>query len=140
MMKYEIQSQYIKEKIQGADYSDKDLVQTIKNLCLLEEFIITPPSTFSQIQTYLQLKSEYHHDYLYILQEINKEAYEEELVNAQKDSELTPQQSVEEMNWWKQNGGVGVDEILNLKLKILRTHTEEELLQLEKELQGLAAE
>ncbi|MFP4401960.1 MAG: hypothetical protein ACLFPL_01910 [Candidatus Nanoarchaeia archaeon] len=139
-MKYEIQSQYIKDKIQGADYSDKELVQTIKDLCTLEEYIITPPSTFSQIQTYLQLKAQYHQDYLHILQELQPQAYEEELEQAQKKSELTPQQSVEEMNWWKQNGGVGVDEILSLKLKILRTHSKEELLQLEKELQGLVAE
>ncbi|MFP4402708.1 MAG: hypothetical protein ACLFPL_05790 [Candidatus Nanoarchaeia archaeon] len=139
-MKYEIKSQYIKDKIQGVDYSDKELVLTIKDICTLEEFIITPPVTHSQIQTYLYLKSEYHQDYLHILQELQPEAYEEELEQTQKESELTPQQSVEEMNWWKKYGGVGVDKILSLKLRILRTHSKEELLQLEKELQGLEGE
>ncbi|MFP4402203.1 MAG: hypothetical protein ACLFPL_03130 [Candidatus Nanoarchaeia archaeon] len=139
-MKYEIQSQYIKEKIQGSDYTDKELVQTIKDICTLEEYIITPPVTHSQIQSYLQLKAQYHQDYLHILQELQPQAYEEELEQTQQESEVTPQQSVEEMNWWKTYGGVKVDEILNLKLKILRAHSQEELLQLEKQLQGLVAE
>ena len=46
-MDHQIQSQYIKDKIQGATCSNVELVKTIKELCELENYILNCPTIHS---------------------------------------------------------------------------------------------
>ena len=134
-MEYQIQSQYIKDKIQGATYSDVELVKTIKELCELESYILNFPTTHSRRMRFLNLQSIHSHDYMYILQELHPQAYEEE-INEQKEEEKSTSVSdtIDEMNWWKSYKGVGVDELIEMKLKILHATSQDDLIKLEQEL------
>ena len=68
-------SEFIKKKIKGKSFSDKDYLEYTRDLCDLERFIITRTGSVNSIIRFNSFRKKYEKEFLAIFKELDHDGY-----------------------------------------------------------------